>query len=408
MSNPYTKLCRDLKRKCVDYAADYLMEDFLVSNAGKLFTKKHKNKKGVIVGGKKDVDNDWVASMDNFILFDKIMNDERVLDVISKKEKGFSPEEKEILADWQKKAFNSIFEIIDIDENNLKLFDVVAEVNYEVYSNNEESLSKLFSDVEKRSFMQTNIVPVKNFWFLSGNQQILPVTVEKNIFEDFIQRQPSKNIYRNNPEKLKKAFKLQKEIYDFFVEYYGTDEVIGTGKALEQKQWEFYNAWNARLGGKNYIPKEVFSEEFKESNSAGMIMNSKNGEYFFIDYGRFIEIFAEPDKRQKGRKKLVLEYLKDESIPRFVFERVKDRYQDDFRKIIKELIGFKFKKDFDPVNDFNMLMEKYKPTEDDPYPSIQPLNERFKKYYYQNQNKIGRNDSCFCGSGKKFKKCCGR
>jgi uncharacterized protein YecA (UPF0149 family) len=24
------------------------------------------------------------------------------------------------------------------------------------------------------------------------------------------------------------------------------------------------------------------------------------------------------------------------------------------------------------------------------------------------QNKIGRNDPCFCGSGKKFKKCCGK
>lgn len=23
-----------------------------------------------------------------------------------------------------------------------------------------------------------------------------------------------------------------------------------------------------------------------------------------------------------------------------------------------------------------------------------------------NQNKLGRNDPCFCGSGKKFKKCC--
>ncbi|HKG77504.1 MAG TPA: SEC-C metal-binding domain-containing protein, partial [Beijerinckiaceae bacterium] len=22
--------------------------------------------------------------------------------------------------------------------------------------------------------------------------------------------------------------------------------------------------------------------------------------------------------------------------------------------------------------------------------------------------KVGRNDPCFCGSGKKFKKCCGR
>lgn len=27
---------------------------------------------------------------------------------------------------------------------------------------------------------------------------------------------------------------------------------------------------------------------------------------------------------------------------------------------------------------------------------------------YVNENKIGRNDSCSCGSGKKYKKCCGK
>ena len=30
------------------------------------------------------------------------------------------------------------------------------------------------------------------------------------------------------------------------------------------------------------------------------------------------------------------------------------------------------------------------------------------RQYYQGQTKIGRNELCFCGSGKKFKKCCGR
>lgn len=36
--------------------------------------------------------------------------------------------------------------------------------------------------------------------------------------------------------------------------------------------------------------------------------------------------------------------------------------------------------------------------------------DRFWKHarqYYRGRTKIGRNDPCFCGSGKKFKKCCG-
>lgn len=154
------------------------------------------------------------------------------------------------------------------------------------------------------------------------------------------------------------------------------------------------------------MPEEKFSDDLTKSDSVGIVADPVKGEYLFIDYGRFIEAFANPDKKQKRPRKIVLDYLEDESLPRFVFEKAKNKYSDAFRKIIKELVGFKFKKDFDPVNDFDILMEKYKPIEDDPYPSIQPINERFKKYYYQKKDKVGRNDPCPCKSGKKYKKCC--
>lgn len=41
------------------------------------------------------------------------------------------------------------------------------------------------------------------------------------------------------------------------------------------------------------------------------------------------------------------------------------------------------------------------------------LRKEIKKEYnksktYVNENKIGRNDPCSCGSGKKYKKCCGK
>ena len=34
--------------------------------------------------------------------------------------------------------------------------------------------------------------------------------------------------------------------------------------------------------------------------------------------------------------------------------------------------------------------------------------EQVKKPVRRQQKKIGRNDPCPCGSGKKYKKCCGR
>lgn len=34
--------------------------------------------------------------------------------------------------------------------------------------------------------------------------------------------------------------------------------------------------------------------------------------------------------------------------------------------------------------------------------------KRFEKYQMENKSKIGRNQLCPCGSGRKYKKCCGR
>lgn len=87
MVNLYVKISRDLKRKCVDYALDYLMEDFYVSHFGRLFLEDQIRAKngGISVGENKNFDNYFIARMDNFILFGKTMDDEKVLDVISKK-----------------------------------------------------------------------------------------------------------------------------------------------------------------------------------------------------------------------------------------------------------------------------------------------------------------------------------
>ena len=44
--------------------------------------------------------------------------------------------------------------------------------------------------------------------------------------------------------------------------------------------------------------------------------------------------------------------------------------------------------------------------------SVEKRKEIQKQYrdsvVVRNENKIGRNDPCTCGSGKKYKKCCGK
>ena len=41
-------------------------------------------------------------------------------------------------------------------------------------------------------------------------------------------------------------------------------------------------------------------------------------------------------------------------------------------------------------------------------PTIKTTNVRVKTQTVVKEVKVGRNDPCPCGSGKKYKKCCGR
>ena len=43
---------------------------------------------------------------------------------------------------------------------------------------------------------------------------------------------------------------------------------------------------------------------------------------------------------------------------------------------------------------------------DDPYLPYFPLNSYVPETYVRPEPKVGRNDPCPCGSGKKYKKCC--
>ncbi len=311
MVHKHADLSSDIKGKCVDYIAKYLMEDFNKSSAGKLFAKKYKNEDGIIVGDEDEVDRAWIYSIDQFLLFGETVSGEKTLEVILKKAKGFTEEEKEILKEWKEKAFDSIFEVVEMDEKKIKLLDLVAEVKYDVYSNVDRPIKEALQ-IEEKCFMHTNLVPVKSVWFLSGVQSIVPFEMEQVIFEDFVLKQPPRRAYCNNSEKLKKAFELQKDIYDFFVEFYGSDEIIISGDKLAQTQREFYSTWNSKLGGKGFPDEKIFPEDIRKADSVGVVMDPKEGEFIIIDYGFFVDIFSKPDGRREGWRELILGYLEDD------------------------------------------------------------------------------------------------
>lgn len=91
----------------------------------------------------------------------------------------------------------------------------------------------------------------------------------------------------------------------------------------------------------------------------------------------------------------------------YVLPNVKDSlYQD---AMFNPMYGLDALGQLEDVMQEPEFREKYmqKPLEDADYRGYDDLFED-KKTYVRPGKKIGRNDPCPCGSGKKYKNCCGR
>ena len=113
--------------------------------------------------------------------------------------------------------------------------------------------------------------------------------------------------------------------------------------------------------------------------------------YFTIEKGIYEELLKDPDTEVKGTVKELAE-----------------KYNQD----VLTMVGF-----LDGINDSLKIANPIETMTEDTVVSLAFDKERLYKNMVDEQKqsgtirkdkKIGRNDPCPCGSGKKYKKCCGR
>ena len=383
-----------LKGKCVDYVMENLEDDFWESGFRQNISGENRD------GGESDDIQDWVLEMDNFILFGKVLG-KRVLDEIIVKAK-LTNTQKDVLKQWRDNAFPSVFEIKEVASDNIKAMDVLAEVDYQIYVNDLEKTGEIIKNMPIGSFVYTNIAPIKNVWFFSGIQNVLPKESEEIIFKICVSTASTRQIFRNNQKKLEWALKTQKEHRQIFIDTFGTDEIIVPVEQTQETLQKYYNKLVERFGASEKFTAPKLPEDFRDFETMGIIMDEHEGQHEFGDYGRFVEIFQNGDISKKSCE-FIMDYLEDETTPTFIFKRMKEKYPENFYKVLLETT-MRADRCVYPIDDFDTFMDIFKPGWRERYPSVFPLNERFKKYYYN----LGRNDPCYCASGKKFKKCHGK
>ena len=189
----------------------------------------------------------------------------------------------------------------------------------------------------------------------------------------------------DNPEKLKKSREAVQRQYNDFINYFGKDEVFGTGKEIRQYYQDFfdYQVFELqdpdtglskaeefkKMTGKSYKPpKPKFPHNLLRNKDVAMLCDPVDSLTFLEEYGLFIEIFTDPDKhlRMPYAEDVVMGYLESDTISDVPFRRAAKRYPENF----KTVIDYYAEQDGFTAGDIEDLMQTFKPESYDKLPGI--------------------------------------
>jgi preprotein translocase subunit SecA len=244
--------------------------------------------------------------------------------------------------------------------------------------------------------------------------------------------QDSKLLYQDNETKENEIKKTVAEMYDKFIKTFGTDTILTTNKHAddiigafnEEEEIDITNKNSSHLELKFFHVKELDNNysNFLENSLGGfashseeydvaVIFDKEKGLYAIPFYETFSKIFT--DANIEGKDNCIKYFLTNETIPNTIIERIASK-----NKNFMDIVNATLEKEYSFVE----LMQEYKSEylNNQIYSSATVLycSNAFSQVFDDisapkpetktfSSEKVGRNEPCPCGSGKKYKNCCG-
>ncbi len=338
-------------------------------------------------------------------------------------------------------SMSSVFEIKKILKNGFELYNIINEKSYDA-----TSLIKMtnFRGLGSGQYIVARIMKFEDECYLLEISGVLPTTRRDDAYRFSVARiiQNPEIVYIDNPEKQKEIEEEISDVYEKFVEYFGQEEIITINKyaddiigmfndyaedgvkadykdkIVEPDGYKFFNVSEFNNSYDNFLENSMggFSSH-KETYDVGIIYDKELGMYAVPFWGTFNKIFeaSKPDEVE-NYDKCIKYFLNNDKFSANLIKRAAKKHKN-FLPIVNGL----FKTDYT----LKELLEKYKSRylEQKIYSSTTVL---YKSKAFASTlglieeeqelpelpegvdlSKIGRNDPCPCGSGKKFKKCHG-
>jgi len=340
------------------------------------------------------------------------------------------------------KAMSSVFEIKKVTKSGFELYNIINEKSYTV-----TSLIKMhnFRGLGVGQYVVARIMNFDKAVYLLEVSGVLPTTRRDDAYRFSVARiiQNPEIVYIDNPEKQAEIEEDIQEVYEKFIEYFGSDEILTTNKFADEligmfndyaedgvksdytdkievpEKFEFFNVSEFNNSYDNFLENSLggFSSH-KEMYDVGIIYDKELGMYAVPFWGTFNKIFESPNPTDvENYDKCIQYFLTNDKFSANLIKRVAKKHKNflpvvnGLRKTdytLKELLE-KYKSRYLEQKIYSSTTVLYKSKA---FASTLGLIEEKEEIQSGlpegiDLSKIGRNDPCPCGSGKKFKKCHG-
>ena len=329
-------------------------------------------------------------------------------------------------------AQSSIFEIKKILKNGFELYNLVNEKTYKVLS-----LTKMtnFRGIYAGQFIAGRVFELDGEYYIIEISSVLSHSQKEDAYRYAVMKlvHTPRLLYLDNPEKEKEIKSTIAEMYEKFIKTFDKDIILTTNKHADDiigafnegedvdlsdkgcdiSEYKFFHVKELDNNYSNFLENSMggFSSH-NETYDVAVIFDKENGLYAIPFYETFCKIFENKDSVENA-KGCVEYFLTNDSIPNTILERVSTQYPN-FMETINEIMGTNYT--------FEELVKNYKSEflNNKIYSSATILfcsNAFSQVFDYISEpkpqapvvtEKVGRNDPCPCGSGKKFKNCCGK
>lgn len=370
-------------------------------------------------------------------IFERNLNNKSILTLYLENTKKVPASTKKIVKALMA-SMSSIFEVKRVLQNGFDLNNIINEKNYSVVS-----LVKMtsFRGIGAGQYVVARIFKFEKAYYLLEISGVLPSSRKDDALRYSVAKiiQNPELVYFDNPEKQKEIEKNVKEIYDKFIKFFGKDEVVTTNKFADDligafndfaeggekidiqdkiqlpETYKFFDVSEFNNSYDNFLENSLggFSSH-KETYDVGIIFDKELGLYavpFFETFNKVFENFESVE----NAKACVEFFLQNDKFSANIIKRVAECHEN-FMDVVNKLLNANYtleellqhyKSRYLENKIFSSTTVLYKSKafsktlgiieEDIEKPSLEGID----------LSKIGRNDPCPCGSGKKFKKCCG-